>query len=54
MLSQRLEQGKNYLKNPAYDRLSIAEIGYRCGFSDLSGFYRNFKIRFDATRDKFV
>jgi len=49
ILSQRLEQAKRDLRNPAYDRLSIAEIGYRCGFSDLSSFHRNFKTRFDAT-----
>jgi AraC-like DNA-binding protein len=47
--AQRLEQAKKDLRNPAYDRLSIAEIGYRCGFHDLSSFHRNFKKRFDTT-----
>jgi AraC-like DNA-binding protein len=49
ILSQRLEQSKKDLHDPAYDRLSIAEIGYRWGFNDLSSFHRNFKRRFDAT-----
>jgi AraC-like DNA-binding protein len=49
VLSQRLEQAKKDLRDPAYDRLSIAEIGYRCGFNDLSSFHRNFKRRFDLT-----
>jgi AraC-like DNA-binding protein len=49
VLSRRLEQAKQDLRDPAYDRLSIAEIGYRSGFNDLSSFYRNFKTRFDAT-----
>jgi AraC-like DNA-binding protein len=49
VLVQRLEQSKSDLQNPAFDRLSVAEIGYGCGFKDLSNFYRNFKIRFGIT-----
>jgi AraC-like DNA-binding protein len=49
VLSQRLELTKRDLRDPCYDRLSIAEIGYRWGFNDLSSFHRNFKRRFDAT-----
>jgi AraC-like DNA-binding protein len=49
LLAQRLEQAKRDLRNPAFDRLSIAEIGYRCGFRNLSSFHTNFRARFRVT-----
>jgi AraC-like DNA-binding protein len=49
VLAQRLEQAKLELRDPAYDRFSIAEIAHRWGFRDPSNFHRNFKQRFNAT-----
>jgi AraC-like DNA-binding protein len=54
LLAQRLEQAKKDLRNPAYDRLSIAEIGYRCGSHDLSSYYRISKVALTQHQDKFV
>ena len=45
----RSERAKALLMDPAFDRLSVANIGFACGFSDVSAFYRAFRRRFDAS-----
>jgi AraC-like DNA-binding protein len=49
LLARRLEQAQIDLRNPAFDRLSISEIGYRSGFRNLASFHSNFKTRFGIT-----
>ena len=44
----RSERAKALLMDPAFDSVSIANIGFQCGFSDASAFYRAFRRRFDA------
>jgi AraC-like DNA-binding protein len=45
----RSERARALLLDPAFDSVSIANIGFQCGFSDVSAFYRAFRRRFDAS-----
>lgn len=45
----RSERARAWLLDPAYDDLSVANIGFASGFSDVSAFYRAFRRRFDAS-----
>jgi AraC-like DNA-binding protein len=45
----RCERAKALLMDPAFDGVSVANIGFACGFSDVSAFYRAFRRRFDAS-----
>ena len=44
----RSERARALLLDPAFDTVSVANIGFSCGFSDVSAFYRAFRRRFDA------
>lgn len=46
---RRLEKGFRLLEASASNHLSIAEVAFRCGFNDLSTFYRRFGERYGAT-----
>ena len=45
----RAEKARILLLDPALDHVPASEIGFLCGFSDVSGFYRAFRLRFDDT-----
>lgn len=42
----RLEQARSALENPLLQGLTVAEVGYRCGFASASEFSRTFKRRY--------
>ncbi len=46
---QRLELAKDMLRSRGSDHMSISEIAFASGFSDLSHFNRSFRRRFGAT-----
>lgn len=46
---RRLEESCRLLNNPSFDGLSIAEVAFVSGFSDLSTFHRQFRRNFDMT-----
>jgi AraC-like DNA-binding protein len=46
---RRLEECTRMLNDPAYDRLSIADVAFRCGFNDLSTFNRCFRANYAMT-----
>ncbi|QEG37796.1 helix-turn-helix domain-containing protein [Bythopirellula goksoeyrii] len=49
---RRLEECRKILTNPAYDHLTIADIAFRSGFSNLATFNRRFRDYFEmAPRD---
>jgi hypothetical protein len=50
-MKRRLDRSAGYLVDPKYERLSISEISFACGFSDPAHFSRTFKARF-ATSPK--
>ncbi len=45
----RAERARALLLDPAFAGVSTADIGFACGFGDVSAFYRSFRRRFDAT-----
>ncbi|ESQ91485.1 hypothetical protein ABAC460_05740 [Asticcacaulis sp. AC460] len=45
----RAERARVLLTDPAFAATPTTEIGFRCGFNDVSSFYRAFKRRFDAS-----
>ncbi|MBO9581715.1 MAG: helix-turn-helix domain-containing protein [Sphingobium sp.] len=49
----RLERAQEMLVNPQFASLSVAEIGWRCGFCDPSHFSRKFKAHFDCSPGAF-
>jgi AraC-like DNA-binding protein len=49
VLAQRLAKARDMLTDRRYDRLSITEIAYEAGFSDLSYFNRSFRRAHGAT-----
>lgn len=49
ILDTRLDQSRDMLENIACAARSITEIGYRCGFNDLSHFSRSFSGRFGVS-----
>lgn len=49
LLEKRLERARQLLASPLGDRLGIAEIAYRTGFSSQAHFARAFKGRFGLT-----
>lgn len=49
LFAVRLDQARAMLENPLFAELSIAEIGWRCGFCDPSHFSRRFKDRFGGS-----
>lgn len=51
VMKRRLDRSAGYLVDPKYERLSISEISFACGFSDPAHFSRTFKARF-ATSPK--
>jgi len=46
---RRIEECQRLLVDPRYDRLSISAIAFRCGFNDLSTFYRRFRAQCGLT-----
>jgi AraC-like DNA-binding protein len=49
VLGQRLDACRIALRDPGQRGAGIAEIAYRCGFNDLSHFYKVFRTRFGTT-----
>lgn len=49
LLACRLERARRLLQTPRFDRLSVAEIGRRVGWSDASHFVRQCRRAFGAT-----
>ena len=45
----RAEKARILLLDPALSHVPASEIGFLCGFSDVSGYYRAFRLRFDDT-----
>jgi AraC-like DNA-binding protein len=46
LLDIRLDLAQRLLLDPRFRRMTVAEIGWRCGFVDSSHFARRFRIRF--------
>ena len=46
LLAVRLERARALLEDRRYDRLPVAEIGWRCGFVEPSHFHRRFSAGF--------
>jgi len=49
IMNERLHAARSSLANPELDGVKIADIAYRCGFSDLSYFNRVFRQKFGET-----
>jgi AraC-like DNA-binding protein len=49
IMNERLHAARRALADPEQDSVKIAEIAYRCGFSDLSYFNRVFRQKFGET-----
>lgn len=47
--TERLERAYRLLADPGNDRVTITDIAYHCGFSDVSYFNRCFRQRYAAT-----
>jgi AraC family transcriptional activator of tynA and feaB len=45
----RLHRAQRLLRDKRFDGLGIAEIAWKCGFSEPSHFARRFRERFGAT-----
>ena len=45
----RAEKARILLLDPALDHVPVSEIGFLCGFNDVSAFYRVFRARYDDT-----
>lgn len=46
---RRIEECRRLLEDPRHDHLSISDIAFRCGFNDLSTFYRRFRAHCGQT-----
>lgn len=46
---RRIEECQRLLEDPRHDHLSISAIAFRCGFNDLSTFYRRFRTHYGLT-----
>ncbi|MEJ2686487.1 MAG: helix-turn-helix domain-containing protein [Gammaproteobacteria bacterium] len=46
---RRIEECRRLLEDPRHDHLSISAIAFRCGFNDLSTFYRRFRAHCGLT-----
>ena len=46
---RRIEECRRLLEDVRHDHLSISAIAFRCGFNDLSTFYRRFRTHCGAT-----
>ncbi|TPQ41239.1 hypothetical protein C2U70_03650 [Bradyrhizobium guangdongense] len=49
VMAARLRRARVYLLDPVNADLSISDIAFRCGFLDVSSFYRAFRAAFDIT-----
>ena len=49
LMAARLRRARIYLLDPAQADLSIADIAFRCGFLDVSSFYRAFRAAYNVT-----
>ena len=49
----RLERAARLLRDPRFRKLSVSEIGWRCGFSDSSHFARRFARKFGQSPSQF-
>ena len=49
VMAARLRRARVYLLDPVHADLSIADIAFRCGFLDVSSFYRAFRAAYDIT-----
>lgn len=49
LMAARLRRARIYLLDPAHADLSIADIAFRCGFLDVSSFYRAFRAAYNVT-----
>ncbi len=49
LFTMRLGRAREMLINPQFSSLSVAEIGWRCGFCDPSHFSRRFKAHFGCS-----
>lgn len=49
VLNERLEECRRALENTMYDRRSISEIAFDCGFKEMSHFSKSFKQKFGAS-----
>ncbi len=45
----RLERARLQLLDPVFDALPVSTIGFQCGFSEATSFYRAFKAAYDTT-----
>ncbi|MCS3730601.1 AraC family transcriptional regulator [Bradyrhizobium betae] len=49
VMAARLRRARVYLLDPTHADLSVADIAFRCGFLDVSSFYRAFRAAYDVT-----
>ncbi len=49
VLKRRLDRSAGYLVDPKYERLSISEVSFACGFNDPAHFSRTFRARFGTS-----
>ncbi|MCQ4349116.1 helix-turn-helix transcriptional regulator [Pseudomonas stutzeri] len=49
VMAARLRRARVYLLDPVYADLSIADVAFRCGFLDVSSFYRAFRATYQVT-----
>jgi AraC-like DNA-binding protein len=49
VMAARLRRARVYLLDPIYADLSISDVAFRCGFLDVSSFYRAFRAAYDIT-----
>jgi AraC-like DNA-binding protein len=49
VMAARLRRARVYLLDPIYADLPVADIAFRCGFLDVSSFYRAFRAAYGIT-----
>jgi len=49
LTSARLRRAHTMLLDPTFDEVSVSRIAARCGFADVTTFYRAFRAAFDTT-----
>lgn len=49
VMQRRLTRAHEMLSSPLYNRMTIIDLAYHCGFASVSNFYRAFRQAFEST-----